>query len=111
MKRIVRIRGYFSLPTDLAAEMRHWPEFQSGAGYDVLLGSTSERVVVTFRPESEEDNQHLEVAGEGDGPLFHQVLGCVVYAMSKHSDDMLVSNWPQVQLVLQADAAAPRGLI
>jgi len=110
MKQTVRIRGYFALPTDLAAEMRHWPEFQSGAGYEVSLKSTTESVVVSYSPESEEDNQHVEVAGVGVGHLFHQVLGCVVHAMSKHSDDVLVSNWPEVQPTVQADAASPRGL-
>ena len=33
----LRIQSYFSLPTDLAAEMRAWPEFVSGEGYTVNL--------------------------------------------------------------------------
>jgi hypothetical protein len=31
----VHIQSYFSIETDLANEMRSWPEFTSGSGYAV----------------------------------------------------------------------------
>jgi hypothetical protein len=37
VKRIVRVESYFSIPTDLAAAFRSWPEFLSGRRYDVHL--------------------------------------------------------------------------
>ena len=43
--RAVRIESYFSLPTDLAAEMRCWAEFVSGDGYTVLLRTSTEEIL------------------------------------------------------------------
>jgi len=37
MKRDIHIVSYFSLPTDLAGEMRDWPEFVAGQEYSVDL--------------------------------------------------------------------------
>ena len=49
MNREVHIRSYFSLPTDLAAEMRGWPEFVSGKEYSVDLKSVASGEVVSVR--------------------------------------------------------------
>ena len=40
-KRAVNIDSYFSLPTDLAAEMRSWEEFVTGSEYNVTLHSAA----------------------------------------------------------------------
>jgi hypothetical protein len=47
MGKELRIQSYFSLPTDLAAEIRDGPEFVGGSGYDVDLRwpATGESVV------------------------------------------------------------------
>jgi hypothetical protein len=89
-KREIRIISYFSLPTDLAAEMRAWPEFVKGAEYSVELQDplSGESVAVRY---IEEDQEHfVSVTGEGSGALFDRVLGRVVYALSAHSDDLML---------------------
>lgn len=85
--REVRILSYFSLPTDLAAAMRAWPEFVGGAGYDVDLRSPNERVEVRFATDE------LIVRGQGDGELFDKVLGRVVHALAPHSDYVGVQRY------------------
>ena len=94
MKRGVQIVSYFSLPTDLAAEMRDWPEFRSGADYDVDLwdDSTGEAVTVRLIARSEEESSYVTVTSIGDGPLFERVLGRVVYSLSAHSDNLMVDR-------------------
>ena len=92
-KREARIDSYFSLPTDLAGELRSLPEFGSGEGYFAELRSNLERVTVELVPPQEDDRQFVRVRGEGDGPLFHSVLGRVIYAMAAHSDDLSVMRW------------------
>jgi|JI10StandDraft_1071094.scaffolds.fasta_scaffold56812_4 hypothetical protein len=93
MKRIARIDSYFSLPTDLAAEFRSYPEFRGGIDYDLDLQSQHESVTVRFHPADGDDRPHVTVTGEGDGRLFNTVLGGVVHALSMHSDDVMVCNW------------------
>jgi hypothetical protein len=47
MKRSVRVESYFSLPADLAAEFREWPEFLTGVGYHsdtVCMHRQSDRI-------------------------------------------------------------------
>ncbi len=94
MKREIHIRSYFSLPTDLAGEMRDWPEFATGEGYSVELKSadTGEAVAVKF-VEKDEDGPHVVVGSENAGPLFDRVLGRVIYALSQHSDDLMVDRY------------------
>jgi hypothetical protein len=89
-KRAVYIDSYFSLPTDLAAEMRSWPEFVSGEGYNVILKTDSEYVSTSL--ENDEGSRFVLVTGNGDGPLFFRVLGLSLYALAGHSDDV----WPRV---------------
>jgi hypothetical protein len=90
MKREVKIISYFSLPTDLAGEMRDWPEFVSGQDYSVDLKSSdsSEAVSVRFVENSEES--FVSVSGSGAGLLFDRVLGRVIYALAAHSDNLMI---------------------
>jgi hypothetical protein len=92
-KREARIDSYFSIATDLAGELRSLPEFVSGEGYFTQLASSLEQVTVELVPQQEDDRQFVRVCGEGDGPLFHSVLGRVIYAMAAHSDDLSVMRW------------------
>jgi hypothetical protein len=88
--REVRIDSYFSLPTDLAAEMKGWPEFRSGDGYETCLGADDEEVSTSL--EEDEGKTFVLVKGTGAGELFFRVLGAAIYALSAHSDDV----WPRV---------------
>lgn len=88
-----RIDSYFSLPTDLAATMRAWPEFTGGEGYGVDLEGNGERVSVRLVPASGDDCQHVLVQGVPVGRLFHAVLGQVAYALAAHSDNVTVCRW------------------
>jgi hypothetical protein len=93
MERETHIRSYFSLPTDLAGEMRSWPEFVSGQDYGVELkhSDTGEVVVVKYVDDGEE--RYVSVSSPEAGSLFYRVLGRVVYALSEHSDDLMVDKW------------------
>ena len=91
--RTARIDSYFSLPTDLANEMREWSSYVSGSGYDVLLRSEQETVDIRFVPASSEDAQHVVVSGNGTGELFSQALGAAVYALAAQSDNVNVCQW------------------
>ena len=93
VRRISRVDSYFSLPTDLAAELRPWREFVEGAGYAAELRGSDERVSVSLRPATGEDAAHVLVVGEGRGDLFDRVLGRIVFALSAHSDSVWVSRW------------------
>jgi hypothetical protein len=88
-----RLDSYFSLPTDLASEMRDWPEFVEGKHYDLELRTGAEKVSVRLMEAAEDDRAHVIVRGEGSGYLFDKVLGRVVYAMAAHSDDVVVMRW------------------
>jgi hypothetical protein len=87
-KREVHIVSYFSLPTDLAASMRNWPEFRGGEEYSVDLKSEAGETV-TVRLESDDD-KYVAVVGIGDGPLFDRVLGRVVHELGAHSDNLMI---------------------
>ena len=91
--REVRIDSYFSVPTDLAAEMRSWPEFVGGTGYDVELASGQERVKVELVGATADDCQYVRVCGDSHGRLFVLVLGCVAYALASHSDSVQLMRW------------------
>lgn len=93
MNAVARIDSYFSLPTDLAAAMRAWPEFVSGDGYQVELRGADGRVSVGLVPARDDDCQHVLVHGEKEGRLFHSVLGQVPYALAAHSDNITVCHW------------------
>jgi hypothetical protein len=94
MRREIHIRSYFSLPTDLAGEMREWPEFRAGEGYSVELKSAESGEEVTVRfVEKDEDGAYVVVTSGNAGPLFDRVLGRVVYALSQHSDSLMVDRY------------------
>lgn len=90
----ITIISYFSLETDLAGEMRSWPEFVSGSGYDVELKvpDSDERVSVRYVTGDGENYDHVDVTATGTGLLFDRVLGRVIHALSAHSDDLVVSR-------------------
>jgi hypothetical protein len=88
--REVRIDSYFSLPTDLAAEMGSWPEFVSGTEYTTTLRSEGELVETSLQ--EDEGSHFVRVRGSGHGNLFFKVLGITLYALAGHSDDV----WPRV---------------
>ena len=91
MKRETHIMSYFSLPTDLAGEMRDWPEFVSGQEYSVDLKSSGETVSVRYVQDEEE--RYVAVSGDGAGTLFDRVLGRVIYALAAHSDNLMVDRY------------------
>ena len=91
----VEIQSYFSLPTDLASEMKDWPEFLSGEQYNVQLESSEppELVDVAYLSK-EEDGPCIRVRStSAGGALFQRVLGTVVYALAAHSDDLMIYRW------------------
>jgi hypothetical protein len=89
----VRIDSYFSLPTDLAADMMNWPEFVRGKDYSVELESDDETVNVKLMPAEDDDRPYVLVRGEHGGRLFLAALGYVSYALAAHSDDLQVMRW------------------
>ena len=93
MKREVHILSYFSLPTDLAAEMRGWPEFVSGEDYSVDLKDAASGEEVRVRYIAEGEEHYVSVAASGPGSLFDKVLGRVIYALAGHSDNLMVDRY------------------
>ena len=89
----VRIDSYFSLPNDLAADMRNWPEFVRGREYSVELESDDERVTIELLPADDDDRPYVLVRGEYGGRLFLAALGYVCYAMAGKSDDLQIMRW------------------
>ena len=90
MKRETHIISYFSVPTDLAGEMRDWTEFVSGQEYSVDLKSSSETVSVRYVEDGEE--HYVSVSGSGTGTLFDRVLGRVIYVLAAHSDNLMIDR-------------------
>jgi hypothetical protein len=92
MNREVHIISYFSLPTDLAAEMRDWPEFVAGEDYSVDLRCPTVGETVAVRFVEEGQDQYVSVIGSGPGALFDRVLGRVVYALAAHSNNLMIDR-------------------
>jgi hypothetical protein len=89
----VHITSYFSLETDLAAEMRSWTEFRSGSGYSVELGSPDgETVSVRLVERTPEEAAYVRVISPAPGVLFDRVLGRVTYALAAHSDNLMIDR-------------------
>lgn len=86
--------SYFSLETDLANEMRSWPEFRSGSGYDVQLATSdqAEVVSVSLVERNADESAYVRIAGTAGGPLFDRVLGRVTYALATDSDNLIVDR-------------------
>lgn len=93
---MLRIDSYFSLPTDLASEMRSWPEFVEGIEYSVDLKDalTAEEVSVRLFEGTENDLPHIQIRSNRNGLLFERVVGCVVFALSAHTDNLMVGRMP-----------------
>lgn len=87
-QREVRVTSYFSRPTDLAGAMRSWPEFIVGDGYSVQLRSDFGLTHVDLHGEPD----YVSVIGPATDPLFERVLGTVIYELSAHSDNLLVTR-------------------
>jgi hypothetical protein len=92
MKRKIHITSYFSFPTDLAAEMRDWPEFVAGQDYSVDLKNPNSGETVSVRYVEKGEEHYVAVIGDGAGTLFDRVLGRVIYALSAHSDHLMVDK-------------------
>ena len=92
MSREVHIVSYFSLPTDLAAEMREWPEFVTGQEYSVGLRSPVSGEAVSVRYIDDGEERYVAVTGASEGALFDRVLGKVVYALAACSDNLMVDR-------------------
>jgi hypothetical protein len=90
MKRQVSIIFCFSLPSDLAYEMRGWPEFVKGRDYSVELASSESGERVSVRRAEGEEERYVSVVGSGVGLLFDSVLGRVIYALAAQSDNLMV---------------------
>ena len=75
MRREIKIISYFSLPTNLAAEMSAWPEFVAGDGYTVDLADTATAETVSVKLIQEGEEQFVAVNGTRSSTLFAQVLG------------------------------------
>ena len=93
MSREVHIISYFSLPTDLAAEMRGWPEFVSGQEYSVDLTGSGSDEAVSVRYVEDGEEHYVSVKGAGTGTLFDRVLGRVIYALAVHSDNLMIDRY------------------
>ena len=91
----LRIQSYFSLPTDLAAEMRDWPEFISGEGYAANLAdaATGEEVTVRYVEEGD-DYPHVIIRSSAAGQLLDRVAGRVIRSLIEHSDTLVVNGTP-----------------
>jgi len=93
MRREVHILSYFSLPTDLAAEMQDWPEFVAGQEYSVELKNSALGEAVSVKYVEEGEEHYVSVTGSGSGSLFDKVLGKVIYALAGHSDNLMVARY------------------
>jgi hypothetical protein len=103
MKRHLRIVSYFSIPTDVAGLMRHWPEFVRGSGYDVDLRSQEEEVQLRY--EDGADDSYIVVSSSASGPLLQRAVGLTVSALSAHSDYLMVYRYAEEPI--HESSAAP----
>ena len=92
MVQEIRIDSYFSMDTDLAGEMRGWPEFIAGEEYNVKLQDSASGETVFVRYVDMDDDPHVSVRGR-EGALFDRVLGRVIYALAGHSDNLMVTRY------------------
>lgn len=88
----VLIWSYFSIPTDLANEMRSWNEFASGEDYSVDLHSGVTGETVTVRLVEEWEDTYVLVNSSSEGELFDRVIGRVIYALSKNTDNLMIRS-------------------
>jgi hypothetical protein len=93
MKKLLHIRTYDSIPTDLAGEMRSWREFVTVDSHAIHLRDerNGEEVSVCMCDTSD-DLPTVIVEGSSQGPLLDRVLGRTIQALSEHSDNLTVYN-------------------
>lgn len=93
MNRQLSIRSYFSLPTDLASELQDWPnKFTGGSGYNVNLYDPNTGESVRVQLIEDQDEVYVAISSAGCGTLFDRVAGRVIYALSAHSDNLMVDR-------------------
>ncbi len=93
MKEQIHIRTYDSIPTDLAGEMRDWPEFVSGQGYTFQLRDRdSGEEVSVWLSDTPDDFPTVIVEGRSRSRLLDRALGRVIQALSEHSDHLMVDR-------------------
>ncbi|HEU4767601.1 MAG TPA: hypothetical protein VFS77_09505 [Pyrinomonadaceae bacterium] len=92
MKQI-RIRSYFSIPTDLAEEMRHWSEFVSGQDYSVDLSDSASGDAVSVRYVEVDEDDYVTIEAANSSLLFDKVVGRVICALAAHSDNLMINNY------------------
>ena len=91
MTNQVQIVSYFSIPTDLASEMRDWEEFVSGEGYTVDLKNAETGEIVSVRyVEKEDDFDYVIVECNFPSELFDRVVGRAIRSLVMHSDNLMV---------------------
>lgn len=76
--------------------MREWPEFVQGKDYSVDLKDTATGEDVSVRliePETDGDHEHVQIRSNLYGTLFDRVAGRTVFAMSAHTDNLMVMRW------------------
>jgi hypothetical protein len=88
----LHIRSYFSLETDLAKILSTLPEFVSGKKYDIELRSQMTDEIVTTRFIREDEVGYISVSSFSAGPLLERSVGRIVYYMSAHSDNLMISR-------------------
>ena len=89
MTKRIKIKSYFSLPTDLANEMRDWKEFVSGEDYTVNLKSADSGEIVAVRYiETETAFDYVIVESNSPGELFDKAIGRAVRSLIMHSDSL-----------------------
>lgn len=92
MTKEIIIRSYFSLPTNLAQEMRNWKEFVNEEDYSVDLSSDETGETVTVRYIEKGEDYYVLIVSSIGGKLFERVVGKTVIAMSMNSDNLMVSK-------------------
>jgi hypothetical protein len=88
----LHITSYFSLETDLASEMRSWPEFVNGAEYDVYLMDSVTKEEVQLRFVEGEHSPYVEVSSNSCGNLFDRAVGRAVHALAAYSDNLMIDR-------------------
>lgn len=91
MKVQFHIRTYDSIPTDLAAEMRAWPEFITGENYTVHLQDLENgNEISVWMTDPSDDFPTVIVEGPSRSQLLDKTLGRAIQALSEHNDNLTI---------------------
>lgn len=77
--------------------MNTWPEFVEGIEYSVDLRDSVTDEAVSVRlidPKTDDDHPHIQIRSNKYGTLFERVVGRAVFAMSAHTDNLVLMRWP-----------------